>query len=215
MANIKKLIHIKNIWIFISILMATIVVTVTPDKWLVKVVTWCSTFVTLLSLLTINSLWDKLERLLEESKNFSNRSLERIVPFKKKVLIDAAPEDKEIAGKINGVLINNLINSALIKNIEDLKTNEYLQNAKVIITFYYNKVPSVWIKERLHFYSTTQVSGLLNQALILVCATQERQIEVEKYITNVKNKNLKIEVVVLSEKNYRNLLAIIRNKLKA
>lgn len=216
MADKKNIIPIKIILIFMIALVASFTAIFTEDNLFMKIVAGGATFATLLSLFCLIYLRNDLIKEWKNSYDGMKTFIQKIAPFKKKVLIEAALKDEKIARKIKSMLINNKIGSALIKDIKELETNEDLQNANVIITLYYsNEVPRIWLEERLRSYTTIQVSPrLFNRPFkILVCTTQEEKAKTEEYITN-NVRNLNIGVIKLGEKqDYENLLSIIREKL--
>lgn len=217
MADKKNIIPIKTILIFIIALTAFFTAKFTENNLFMKIVAGEATFATLLGLFYLSSLRNDLIKEWKNSYESIKALLQKIAPFKKQVLIDSALKDKEIARKINSILINNKIGSALIKGIKELETNENLQNANVIITLYYSdEVPLIWIEEHLRFYTTIQVSPKFSNRSfkVLVGTTQEKKAKIEEYITNNVRK-LNIGVIKLGEKqDYENLLSIIREKLR-
>ena len=212
--------------------MSFIVAESTSDDLLSQISIGCATFVTLLGLFTFHAPWDYLEKLLEDFKNYSNEFFKKITIalFKKeifidavledkgkKVFIDAALEDKGIAKNIEEILLEKCIGSALINNVvEDFETNNDLQKAKVIIILYCDNPSTNWIRKHLEIYLKHLVLAKLNQSLkILVGTTQEKKVEVEKYINNNNVKKLNIGVIKLGEKqDYEKLLSVIRKKLR-
>jgi hypothetical protein len=219
MAEKPNPLPIKSIGLAVAIVIATVAVTTeSSNNSLSKLVTWLTTFFTIIGALELalnlirNELVTEWKILYKSIKKYFKKISS--LKLKKEVVIDAASKDKEIVEKIESLL--NFTGSALIKSVKELETNEDLQNANVIITLYCSdEVPPIWIEEHLRFYAITQVSPkFINRPLkILVCTTQEKQAEVEKYTNNIRNLN--IEVVKIGEtQDYENLLSIIREKLR-